>query len=81
MTDMTNFHPIHDRIGELSDRRCPECGRCLYVNKLGNAWCGAVSCRWKGNVLDARIQVPVPEQIRRDAARLAALAGYAAEGS
>ena len=76
MTDVT----IDDLIGKLSDRRCPECGRCLYVNPLGDAWCGVQRCQWRGRANEAVVRVPIPTDV--DGRGLPGdMTGYAAEGS
>lgn len=60
--------------GHLSNYRCPDCGRSLYVNKVGSAWCSV--CDYK-DVFNAEelIELQPAEQQQRLDAELRTLIG------
>lgn len=63
-------------VGKLSNHRCPECGRSLYVNAVGSAWCNSPKCDYD-DTFDAERLVFLPPSLltRQQDAELRALLG------
>lgn len=66
-----------DLVGWLSEHRCPNCGRTLYVNKIGSAWCPGANCGYD-DTFDAEklLHLPPPDKIRQRDEELRALLGW-----
>ena len=42
---------IHNSIGELTDKKCPECNSPIFEDKQGTKWCSSEFCYWSNDVI------------------------------
>jgi len=40
---------IQNSIGELTDKKCPECNNLVFEDKQGAKWCSSELCCWSNN--------------------------------